>query len=145
MSPMKISATALDVEWQRLQVIATNLANMNTTRATGGGLFQPMRLVSGPAEAFSAVLARAAAGGTAVAPSGVQVLSVEATGDAPRIAYEPGHPDADAGGLVSYPGVDHAREMTGLVQTARVYEANLAAFGIGQQMMARALELGRSQ
>jgi flagellar basal-body rod protein FlgC len=141
MSPMKISATALNVEWQRLQVIATNLANMNTTRAAGGGMFQPMRLVSGPAVAgFESVLKE-----IALPPVGVHVIGVEPTGAPPRVSHDPSHPDADSFGMVTYPGVDHAEEMTGLIQASRVYEANLAAFGIGQQMMARALELGRSQ
>ena len=122
MTPMKISATA-----------------MNTTRSVDGGLFQPMRLVSGPGQSFASVLTGLQS------PTGVQVMSVEPTGDAPRVSYDPTHPDADGNGFVTYPGVDHAREMTGLVMTARVYEANLAAFGIAQQMAARALELGRSQ
>jgi flagellar basal-body rod protein FlgC len=139
MTPMKISATAMNVEWQRLQVMATNLANMNTTRSVDGGLFQPMRLVSGPGQSFASVLTGLQS------PTGVQVLSIEPTGDAPRLSYDPTHPDADGNGFVAYPGVDHAREMTGLVMTSRVYEANLAAFGIGQQMASRALELGRSQ
>ena len=138
MTPMKISATAMNVEWQRLQVMATNLANMNTTRSVNGGLFQPMRLVSGPRQSFASVLTGLQN------PTGVQVMSVEPTGDAPRVSYDPTHPDADGNGFVTYPGVDHAREMTGLVMTARVYEANLAAFGIAQQMAARALDLGRS-
>lgn len=140
MSALKISATALDVEWQRMQVIATNLANMNTTRNVGGGTFQPMRLVSGTGPSFSSLMV-----GVGPGPAGVEVVAVEATGAPPRLSYEPTHPDADANGFVAYPGVDHAREMAALVQTSRVYEANLAAFGIAQQIVARALELGRSQ
>lgn len=139
MTPMKISATAMNIEWQRLGIIAANLANMNTTRSANGVLFQPMRLVSGPKTGFADLLTGLQG------PAGVQVLSVEPTGDVPRMSYDPSHPDADTGGFVAYPGVDHAREMTGLLMTARIYEANLAAFGIAQQMAARALELGRSQ
>jgi len=54
-----------------------------------------------------------------------------------------GHPDADAQGLVSYPEIDRAAEMTLLIRTSRVYEANLTALSIAQQMYARAAQLGR--
>lgn len=139
MTPLQISATALDVEWQRIQVIAANLANMNTTRSVNGALYQPMRLVSGPSSSFSTVI-----GGLREA-QGVRVMSVEPTGAAPRLSFDASHPDADSSGFVAYPGVDHAGEMTMLVMASRVYEANLAAFGIAQQMAARSLEMGRSQ
>lgn len=140
MSALKISASALDVEWQRLQVIASNLANMNTTRGPDGTLFQPLRLVSGSGASFSDLVATGVS-----APSGVTVMGIEPTATAPRLAYDPDHPDADVNGFVAYPGVDHAGEMTLLIQTSRVYEANLAAFSIAQQMYNRALELGRGQ
>ena len=56
MEAMAISRSALDVEWQRLQVIASNLANANTTRTADGSAFRPMRLLSGPRTSFSELL-----------------------------------------------------------------------------------------
>lgn len=137
MDPMQISRSGLDVEWRRMEVIAANLANLNTTRTAMGDPYQPLRLVSGPRMNFEVHLQQAEDLG------GVQVYGVEPTTDAPRKVHEPSHPHADAEGYVTYPGLDHAGEMTLLVQTARAYEANLVALNAGRQMYAKALEIGR--
>lgn len=134
MDAMEISRTGLDVEWQRLQVIAQNLANMNTTRDAAGGVFRPQRLLSGPQAEFSAIVRGA--------PKGVAVRGTAAMGGGGRRVHEPDHPHADAEGYVTYPEIDHAGEMTLLIKTSRAYEANLTAFSIAQQMYARALDLG---
>ena len=134
MDAMEISRTGLDVEWQRLQVIAQNLANMNTTRDAAGGAYRPQRLLSGPQASFSAII-----GG---APKGVAVQGTATTGIAGRRVHEPDHPHADVEGYVTYPAIDHAGEMTLLIKTSRAYEANLTAFSIAQQMYTRALDLG---
>jgi flagellar basal-body rod protein FlgC len=139
MQAAEISRSGLDVEWQRLQVIAQNLANMNTTRTASGEPFHAMRLVSGPAGGFSGMLAA----GDSRAPRGVEVMGVEAMPGGTRRVHEPGHPHADPEGFVDYPDIDHAGEMTLLIQASRAYEANLAAISIAHQMYARALELGR--
>lgn len=137
MDPMQISRSGLDVEWRRMEVIAANLANINTTRTAMGEAYQPMRLVSGPRMSFEAHMTDAGA------LDGVQVYGVEPTTDAPRRVYEPNHPHADEDGYVTYPGLDHAGEMALMVQTARAYEANLVALNAGRQMYAKALEIGR--
>ncbi|GLK50164.1 flagellar basal-body rod protein FlgC [Brevundimonas intermedia] len=138
MDAMQISRTGLDVEWRRMEVIAANLANLNTTRTALGDAYRPLRLVSGPRASFEAHLSAEDA-----ALGGVAVYGVEPQAVQPRRVHEPGHPHADAEGFVTYPGLDHAGEMTLLVQTARAYEANLVALGAGRQMYAKALEIGR--
>ncbi|WP_010545497.1 flagellar basal body rod protein FlgC [Sphingomonas elodea] len=139
MDAIAISRTGLDVEWQRLQIIAQNLANMNTTRTAAGAPYRPLRLVSGPQVDF-AQLAKGERG----QPAGVEVLGIEPmTGATTRRVYEPGHPHADADGFVTYPGIDHASEMTLLIRTSRAYEANLTAMSIAQQMYTRAAEFGK--
>ncbi|HEX8669703.1 MAG TPA: flagellar basal body rod protein FlgC [Allosphingosinicella sp.] len=140
MDAMEISRTGLDVEWRRLEVIAQNLANANTTRTGLGEPYRAMRLISGPRAGFGTHLS---AGQPGARPAGAAVYGIEPTQVAPRMVYEPGHPHADAKGYVSYPGVDHAGEMTLMVHTARIYEANLVAMNIARQMYAKALELGR--
>lgn len=136
MDPLLISRTGMDVEWQRMGVIADNLANMGTTRTALGQPYQPVRLVSGPRIGFDQHLEPTALGG-------VQVYGLEATGHPPRRVHDPHHPHADSEGFVSYPGVDHTAEMVLLVQSARFYEANVIAFNTGRQMYAKALEIGR--
>lgn len=136
--PIAISRSALDVEWQRLQIVAQNLANQATTRTGTGAPFRAMRLVSAPRGGFAQLVDP---GSAVAAPGGVRVVAVEAQGGLRRI-YDPGHPDADANGFVALPDVSHAAEMALLVKTARVYESNLTAMSLAQQMAMRALELG---
>ncbi|MDF2385697.1 flagellar basal body rod protein FlgC [Nostoc ellipsosporum NOK] len=138
MDAIAISRTGLDVEWQRLQVIAQNLANINTSRTASGQPFHPLRLLSGPQVDFKHLVR---AGDKT--PGGVEVLGVEPMATGTRRVYEPGHPHADADGFVTYPDVDHASEMTLLIKTSRAYEANLTAMSIAQQMYSRAAELGK--
>jgi len=140
MHAMEISRTGLDVEWQRLQLIAQNLANVNTTRTETGEPYRALRLLSGPRTSFGELLAGTA---SPPQPQGVRVTGVEPVPGNVRRVYEPGHPHADPEGFVSYPDIDHAGEMTLLVRTSRAYEANLAAMNIAHQMYTRALELGR--
>ena len=140
MRAMEISRSGLDVEWQRLQVIAQNLANLNTTRTATGEPFRAMRLLTGPSGDFAQMLAGKA---SAQQPQGVRVMGLEAAGSSFRRVHEPGHPHADAQGFVTYPDIDHAGEMTLMIKTSRSYEANLTAMNLAQQMYSRALELGR--
>src|SRR5437868_3352393 len=109
MEASAISRSALDVEWQRLQVIANNLANANTTRTADGATFRPMRLVSGPGTSFSSLLNSTA---HVQQPTGVEVYGVEPIAGNVRRVYDPTHPHADADGFVSYPEIDRAAEMT---------------------------------
>ena len=140
MRAMEISRSGMDVEWQRLQVIAQNLANLNTSRTASGDPFRPMRLVSGPRTDFAQLMSGTAASRP---PAGVRVMGVEAMAGNVRRVHEPGHPHADAEGFVTYPEIDHAGEMTLMIKTSRTYEANLTAMNIAHQMYTRALELGR--
>ena len=140
MEALKISMSGLDVEWQRLQVIAQNLANINSTRNEAGDVYRPQRLLSGPDVNFSQLMK--SDDGSAKA-TGVRVMGIENTPNGVRLAFEPNHPHADANGMVSYPDVDHAAEMTLMIKSSRVYEANLTAISIAQQMYNRALDMGR--
>lgn len=137
MSPIEISRTGLDVEWQRLQIIAQNLANANTTRTASGDPYRPLRLLSGPKVNFQGLVTGKDK------PEGVEVLDVQPMAGALRRVHEPDHPHADAAGFVTYPDIDHSAEMTLLLKTSRAYEANLTAMSIAQQMYARALDIGK--
>lgn len=139
MQAMEISLSALDVEWQRLQIIAQNLANVSTSRTADGRSYQPKQLVSGPKVSFE----EAMMGRAAQLLSGVEVYGVEAQQRGTRRVHEPGHPHADADGFVTYPDIDHSGEMTRMIKTSRAYEANLVALNISMQMYSRGLELGR--
>lgn len=137
MQAMEISRTGLDVEWRRLEVIAQNLAIANTSGMPGTEPPQALRLVSGPR------FADHIGAGDTRSLAGVQVYRIEPLGAAPRRVHEPGNPNADAQGYVSYPAIDHAQEMTLMVTTSRAYEANVVAMNMARQMYLKALELGR--
>lgn len=140
MEAMKISMSALDVEWQRLNIIAENLANINTTRNELGDVFKPRRLLSGPDISFKNLLNTSSAN---LKPSGVQVLGTETVDSGVRRVFDPEHPHADTEGFVTFPKIDHASEMTLMIKTSRAYEANLTAISIAQQMYNQALQMGR--
>jgi flagellar basal-body rod protein FlgC len=141
MQALEISRTALDVEWRRLQVIAQNLANANTVATPDGTPYKPMRLLSGPSITFKQTMQdRSALGDLA----GVAVYGVEPENLPSRRVYEPANPQADADGYLTYPGLDHAGEMTLMIRTARAYEANVVAMNAARQMYLKALDVGKS-
>jgi len=131
-----IARSGMDVEWQRVEVIAQNLANASTTRTATGRPYVPLHLVSGPA------LPASISPKSGVPLMGVQVYGIEETESAPRIEHDPSHPHADANGNVAYPSIDQAGEMTSLIRSQRVYEANVAVFNLARAMYARALDIG---
>lgn len=139
MEAMAISRTGMDIEWQRLQVIAQNLANANTSRTASGGAYRPLRLLSGPKGGFASLMN----GSAPTALAGVQSLGLEEEVGSVRRVHDPKHPHADAQGFVTYPDIDRAGEMTLMIQTSRAYEANLVALNLAHQMYSKALELGR--
>lgn len=139
MNAMEISRTALDVEWRRLEVIAGNIANAGTTLDAAGAPYKALRLLSGPKASFGDLMNGK---GPVSDLRGVAIYSIEQQTLAPRRVYEPAHPQADADGYVSYPGIDHAGEMALMVKTSRAYEANVVALNAARQMYARAMDIG---
>lgn len=134
-----ISSSGMEVERARLDASAINLANIHTSRTAEGGFFRPLRVVSGsePMAPFSSTMASAAG-----PIHGARVLDIQATNVPPRLAYEPGHPDADAKGFVAYPGVDSMVEMVNLMTAVRAYEANVIALNAAKAMTMKAMEIG---
>jgi flagellar basal-body rod protein FlgC len=134
----QISASGMAIEKLRLDVTAANIANMHSSSALMADLYRPQRVVSQemPMTFSKQFESLAATGG------GAQVASVSTLDVAPRMAYEPGHPHADAKGFVAYPGVNHAAEMVNLSAALRAYEANVVAMNAAKTMAARTLEIG---
>jgi flagellar basal-body rod protein FlgC len=134
-----ISASGMTVEKARVDLIAVNLANAQSTRSADGLGVRPMRLVSAARTSdFPALL-----DGGAAQLQGAQIVSVNALATPPRLVYEPGHPDADEKGFVAYPGINPVAEMVDLLTATRVYEANVAAMNAAKAMAMRALDLGK--
>jgi flagellar basal-body rod protein FlgC len=144
MQAMEISRTGLDVEWRRLELIAQNLASANVSTGGKAAPYQATHLITGPKSDFMACLeGKDAAEGVDVSKlGGVAVLGVQSDSAAPHLVHEPGNPNADGNGMVLYPSIDHAAEMTKMVETARSYEANLVAMNTAREMYSKALQLG---
>lgn len=147
-----IAATGLTAERLRMDVVAGNLANAQTTRGADGQPYRRREVVlqeAAPSGAsFGAALAGALAGGPRAATSGPAANGVQVAGivedDAPqRRIYDPGHPDADAEGYVTLPNVNPVTEMVDLISASRAYEANVTAMQSAKMLFSRTLELLR--
>lgn len=135
---MEISAAGMAFQRTRVEVAALNLANVGTTRPGGATPYQPLTVVSTPQHIGFDALWLSLKKSNVTVPT----ASVIPTGAAPKLVREPGHPHADANGMVAYPAVDHLGEMMAVMNSTRIYEANLAALQTTRTMATRALEIG---
>ena len=137
-----ISATGMTAERFRVDIIAQNVANINTTRTESGDPYRRKIVTFGEKSLtpFSTYYesARARAVG-----NGVKVVTVtEDTETDFVMKYDPSHPDADENGYVRYPNVNTVTEMTNLIDATRAYEANTTAFEASKNMVQAALKIG---
>ena len=139
---LDISSAGMDVQQARLEVAASNIANARTT-GKDGATYKPLAVV-----VRSAIADAQSAAGSPVTlgqlPMPV-VAEVVQQNVAPKLVYDPGHPDADAKGMVALPGVDPINSMMDLISISRGYEANLRAFDITRSLLQRTLDLGRNR
>lgn len=135
-----ITVDALNAEKTRLEIVGQNIANAQTTRGPDGQPYQ-RRVVSFETQLWQASGADAAAGH--VQPSSVRVSAITPDPTPGEFVFNPGHPHADARGMVQMPNVNTAREMVDLISASRAYEANLSVVRTARQMAARALAIGR--
>lgn len=140
---LEASASGMTAERLRLDLIANNIANANTTRTPEGGPFRRRVAVFAPQSANGAIDPLAVPGAGEAPGGGVRVAGIREDMSPPRLRYEPGHPDADARGYVSLPNVDVIKEMVDMIGASRAYEANVTALNAAKGMFLRALEIGR--
>lgn len=134
---LRINTSGLTAQRQRVEVSSSNLANSETTRTAEGGAYRRKDVVF-QSTSFGQTF-EAAQGGA----SGVEVTDVVDDMRPFDRRFDPGHPDADQEGYVSFPNVNSMEEMANLVSAARSYEANLAAIAIVKSMISKTLEIGR--
>lgn len=148
-SSIGIAASGLTAERLRLDVIADNIANVNTTRTTEGGPFRRSRVIFRPRveEPYwrSPFLPRFLQDEVG---KGVRVSKVEKDyASNPRLVYDPTHPDAiktgPRTGYVEFPNVNIVNEMVDMIAANRSYEANSAVINATKAMFLKALEIGR--
>ncbi len=139
---MKISSSGLSVQRKRMEAIASNLSNAETTRTAEGGPYrrQDVVVTALPVQDdFNAVLK------SELGESLMQTLVTKVIRDQsePRAVFNPSHPDANEQGVVAMPNVDMVTEMVNMVTTSRSFEANVTAIEASKSMAQRAIDLGR--
>lgn len=138
---MEISGSALLAERLRAEIVAANLANSETTRTDAGGPYQRMHVVFGARPAGLSNFGMTLASFADLHAEDVRVVSVVADATPPIRRFEPGHPDADEQGYVSYPPINPAEEMVNLMGAARAYQMNVAAVTSTKNMIQSALTI----
>jgi flagellar basal-body rod protein FlgC len=118
-----------------MDVIANNIANVNTTRTPQGGPFKRQLVVfAQKAEAAQGDAAGFDATDSAQSRAGVQVVGIVNDTSPDKLVYDPTHPDADANGYVHMPNIDVVKEMVDMMAASRAYEANVTAIQEARQI-----------
>lgn len=131
-----ITAGALNANKTRLDIVAQNIANAQTTRTVNGGPYL-RQIVSFETE----LIRRVAGGGPSLQSVKIGAISTDRTPG--QQVYNPQHPDATPDGTVTMPNVNLSYEMVDLITASRAYEANLSVVKNARQMAMKALEIGR--
>jgi flagellar basal-body rod protein FlgC len=166
---METSSGAMRAERMRAEVVAANMANVETTHTSDGGPYRRQHVVfaanQGDASFLSSMVSASGASGTgslasssqltpgmtalsgdgsrAIAP-GVEISGVVEDNSPPQRRYDPGHPDADASGYVSYPDINPVTEMVDLMGATRAYGLNSSAVQAEKSMISSSLDIAKS-
>lgn len=130
-SGIRVSASALSAERLRMDVISSNIANMNTTRTEKGGAY--VRKIAVFEENYDEKLGIL----------GVKATSIQDDTSDMKLVYDPTHVDANEDGYVEYPNVDILVEKADLMTAQRAYESNVDALNAQKNIFSKALEIGR--
>jgi flagellar basal-body rod protein FlgC len=156
-SSLNISSRGLSAQRQRMDTIAQNIANVETTRTREGGPYRRKVVVTreAPATVFPKYIENkiklqrtreehfkdVPVRGTMPVPSGTEVVEIAEDPSPPRLVYDPTHPDANEQGYVAKPNVNVINEMVDMISAVRAYEANITALNASKDMTKKALEI----
>ena len=135
---LETSASGLYAQRKRMDIIASNLANIETTHTEKGGPYRRKMVVMGTKEIdqdFDKMFNSSV--------KGVQIEDIVEDQTPFKKVYNPSHPDADSDGYLYKPNVDLIVETTNMLMARRAFEANIAAIKATRQMIIKALEIGR--
>ena len=142
LSSLAISSSGLRAQRLRMDLIASNLANIHTTRTPEGGPYRRKELVIGAVPAkrdFGAIMESQIESQLSIA----RVVGIRESKDAFKMVYNPTHPDAAQNGYVAMPNINLVEEMVNMLMATRSYEANVAAINSAKNMAMEALKIGR--
>ena len=132
------TAAALEAERTCMDVVAQNIANTETTHGLDGKPYQRQQVV------FESILnAQQSPGASGTLAQQAPMVRVEKDPRPPRMVYNPGHPDANAQGMVAMPNINIHEEMVQMIESSRAFEANLAVAKNSRAMAMQALSIGK--
>lgn len=138
----QISASGLSAERLRVNVISSNIANVNTTRTKEGGPYKKKEVV------FEAVPIEKKSFEDNLKEASdlreVKVTEIVEDNSPPVLKYDPSHPDANADGYVAYPNINLMEEMVDLINASRSYQANVTAMKATKDMAMKSVEILRA-
>lgn len=139
-------ASGMTAQKLRLDVLSENITNRTTTRTENGGPYRRKMVVfeqEGVMTPFQAALARARGEDVTSQIGGVRVTEIVEDESDFKLVYDPTHPDANEDGYVEMPNVDLIKEMSDAMAASQAYSANVTAFNVLKQVMAKGLEIGK--
>jgi len=135
---LDISVSAIYANRTHMEVISSNLANINTTRTVQGGPYRrKIPVFSEKPLEFAEALSSA----ESKLSGGIEVNEIVDDPTPFQKVFNPGHPDADSEGFVSLPNVSMAKEMVDMVYVSKVYEANITAYNATKKMEQETLQI----
>ena len=136
-SAMAVSASGMDAQRTRAELLVENLANAETTRTPEGGPYRRKDAVFGSqpmAPSFGSLF-------ESHLQEGVAISQISVDSSDPERRYLPGHPDAGPDGYVAFPRINPAEDMVDLMGASRSFEANVAAISAVKDMIMRSIDL----
>ena len=148
LSSLNIVGSGLTAQQLRLDVVAENIANANTSRTEAGGAYRRKIVqfeAQGGRDSFRDIMARTQRASNAgyETAGGVQVTGIIEDPSDLKLIYDPTHPDANEAGYVELPNVDTVKEMTDAIAASQAYAANVTMFNTMKSVIAKGLEIGR--
>lgn len=140
LSAMDTSTSGLTAEKVRMEIIAQNIANIETTQATPDGPYR--RKVAVFREVLQQEI-KQGSGVTGFEGKGVEVAAIVEDNEAPLMVYDPQHPDANAEGFVTKPNINLANEIVDSISASRAYAANVTVLNATKSLAIKALTIGR--
>ena len=137
---LDVSGSALLAERQRAEVVATNLANAETTRTPGGGPYKRQEVVFGTVRVAEPSFGQAFDSADN-AVRGVEVTQVVTDPAPPIRRYDPSNPDANAQGYADYPAINPAEETVDMLEASRAYQLNVDAIQATKNMITQTLTI----
>jgi flagellar basal-body rod protein FlgC len=144
---IEVSASGLSAERLAMDVIANNLANVNTTRTPEGGAFKRQLVIFAQKQeqsANSSMHPLDTEDDPGKSRDGVAAVGIMSDPGPDRMVYDPTHPDADANGYVHMPNIDVVKEMVDMIAASRAYQANVTAIQESRNMGNAAMNLLKS-